>query len=484
MRIPTTAAVSLALLAMTACGGDSDALALVARAGDYELTVDQAVALLVDEESLPTQVSVVQSLAELWVDYTLLAAAAAEDSMFADLDFTSLIRPLVDQAMVLQLRDSVIQVDTSITAEALQTLYEEDAPALQLRARHLLLTYPLQATEAQRDSVRTRLLDLRAQILAGSSFEELARSFSQDPGSAQQGGDLGLFGRGEMLAAIEEAVLELEEGEVSDVVESPLGLHLIRLDERRTQSFGDVSDDFRAFVQEQQNVAAESTFIAGLEERSVPATVEGSLDVARELARAPDTRLSGRAGQRPLVQWSGGAYTAGEFLDLVRSQQGPLRGEVLQSTDEELEDFLLSQARGKLLVEEARSSGLEPEQATVDSLTAAASDQLRAATRALGLLTLDQAPGEEQERAIARAVRAAIADNLSGATDIVPLGVVGYQLREGVPIAIFDNGVGQVLLQVAQTRAGRGPSALEESLVAPPEPVDPATDPVADTAAR
>jgi hypothetical protein len=249
-------------------------------------------------------------------------------------------------------------------------------------------------------------------------------------------------------------------------------LHLIRLDERRIQSFEDVADDFRAFVQEQRNVAAESTFIARLEERAAPATTDGSLEVARELARGPDTRLSGRAEQRALVQWSGGAYTAGEFLDLMRSEQGTLRGEVLQSADEELEGFLLSQARGKLLVEEARLSSLEPEQTTVDSLTQAAGDQLRAATRALGLLTLDQAPGEEQARAITRAVRAAIADNLSGATDIVPLGVVGYQLRESVPIAIFDSGVGQVLLRVAQTRAGRAPSALEESLIAPADPAD------------
>ena len=472
MRTRTTATMCLALLATVGCGEDSDSSALVARAGDYELTIDETVALLVDEEGLPTQVSVVQSLAELWIDYTLLAEAAAEDSLFADLDFDGLVRPLIDQVMVLQLRDSVIEVDTAITPAALQELYETDAPAMQLRARHILLTYPLQATEAQRDSVRTRLLDMRGQILAGTSFEELARTYSQDPGSAPLGGDLGVFGRGEMMAPIEEAAFELEEGELSEVVESPLGLHLIRLEERRIQGFEDVAEDYRAFVQEQRNIAAESTFIAGMEERFASSVTEGAIDAVRELARSPETRLSGGAAQRPLVQWSGGAYTAGELRDLLRSEQGALRGEILAGTDEDLEGFLRAQARGKLLVEEARRSGLEPAQATVDSLTEAASTQLRAATRSLGLLTLDQAPGEERERAITRAVLEAIADNLSGATDIVPLGLVGYQLREGLPIAIFDSGVGQVLLQVAQIRAGRAPSALEESLIAPVEPAD------------
>jgi hypothetical protein len=194
--------------------------------------------------------------------------------------------------------------------------------------------------------------------------------------------------------------------------------------------------------------------------------------VARELARAPDTRLSGRAGQRALVEWSDGAYTAAEFLDRVRSEQGPLREDILAGADEDLEAFLYGQARGKLLVEEARRGGFGSSPATMDSLTTAASAQLREATRSLGLLSLDQAPGEERERAIARAVRAAIADNLSGATNIVPLGLVGYQLREGVAIAVFDRGVGQVLLDVAQIRAARAPSLLEESLGAPAEPAD------------
>ncbi|MDH3424875.1 MAG: peptidyl-prolyl cis-trans isomerase, partial [Gemmatimonadota bacterium] len=327
-------------------------------------------------------------------------------------------------------------------------------------------------TEAQRDSVRTRLQQIRGQILAGTPFEELARTYSQDPGTAPVGGDLGFFGRGEMVAPFEEAVLALEPGEVSDVVQTPLGLHLIRLEERREQSFDDVATGFRSFVQEQRLVTAESTFIAGLEGRSVPTINSGALDVARELARAPQSRLSGSAARRALVQWSGGAYTAGELLDLLRSEQGPLRDEVLRGNDEDLGGFLLAQARRKLLVDEARRSGFEPTPAAVDSLTDAARIQLRDATRSLGLLRLDQAPGEARERAIARAVRSAIADNLSGATAIVPLGVVGYQLREGVPIAIFDSGVGQVLLRVAQTRAARPPSALEESQIPPTQPAD------------
>jgi len=472
MRKRTRAALCAALLSFVAACGEAETATLVASAGDYELTADDVVEMLVDEEGLPTQAGVVRSLAELWVDYTLLADAAAEDSTFADLDFSGLIQPLVEQMMIVQLRDSAVQVDTTISADELEQLYAADAPAVELRARHILLTYPPAATEAQRDSVRARLEEIRSRIEGGASFADMARTYSQDPGTAAAGGDLGTFGRGDMVAPFEEAVMALAPGEVSEVVQTPLGLHLILLEERRSQSFQDVADDFRLFVQAQRTVSAESTFIAGLEGRSSPELAAGALGVARELARSPETRLTGRAAQRALVEWAGGAFTAGELLAVFRAEQPGLRDEVIASTDDDLEGFLMSQARRQLLVAEAISRGLEPARTTIDSLVVEARTQLRRATGSLGLLSPDQAPGEERAVAIARAVREALADNLSGATNIVPLGPIGFQLREGVPVAIYDAGVGQVLLRVAQARATRAPSAVEQGTVAPREPAD------------
>jgi peptidyl-prolyl cis-trans isomerase D len=466
LLLATTAA------ALVACGDEAESGPLVARAGDYQLTVADAVELLVDEENLPTQATVIRSLAELWVDYTLLAEAAADDSTFQQIDFDGVVRPMVEQLMVLELRDSVIQVDTAITADELEQLYASESPDVELRARHILLSFPVQATEAQRDSVRARLADIRAQIVAGASFEDMARRYSQDPGSAASGGDLGVFGPGEMVLPFEEAVMELEPGELSDVVQTPLGLHLIRLESRRVRAFDEIAPDYRAYVLARNYAQAESTFIAGLEGRSVPTLTEGAVAAARELAVAPDTRLSGQAARRPLLEWEGGSYTAGEFLELVRAEQGALRDEILRRGDDELAELLRGQARRELLIEEARRSGLEPPTERVDSLTAEARRQLRDATRSIGLLTPDRAPGEAREPAIQRAVREALADNLSGATRIVPLGLVGYQLREGVPIAIFDAGIGQVMLQVAQVRASRAPSALEQGLGAGPAPED------------
>ncbi len=463
MKRHSVALVVCALVGSSACSDDATDPNLVARAGPYRLTVDDVVELLQDEESLPTQVSVVESLAELWVDYTLLAAAVAEDTTFRGLDFRALVRQQLEREMIFQLRDSVIQVDTFITPEELRDLYAVRSPDVEMRARHIMLTLPFEPTQVQRDSVRTVLQSLRDRIVGGASFENLARQFSQDPGSAQAGGDLGFFSRGELVQPFEDAVLALEPGQLSPIVETPMGFHLIRLEERRVQDFQDVAASFRARVQAERAATAESTFVAGLEGSSPPSITEGALAATRQLARDPAVRLSGRAAGRALVEWGGSSYEAGELQALLQFEQPAMREQIIASTDEELEAFLRNLARRKMLVAEARRSGLEADRARVDSLAGVVRVQLLGAARQLGLTRLDQAPGEDRRLAVRRAVRQALSDNLAGATRIVPLGLIGFQLREGVPVTVSDAGVGRSILRIAQVRAARRPSPAEQS---------------------
>ena len=114
------AALGVALTA-AACADEASDENVVARVGDHALTVDEAVELLVDEEQFAADARVVGSLADLWIDYTLLAEAVTTDSMFADLDLEPLVMQQINQVMVFQLRDSVIQVDTFITGVSQDT---------------------------------------------------------------------------------------------------------------------------------------------------------------------------------------------------------------------------------------------------------------------------------------------------------------------------------------------------------------------------
>jgi parvulin-like peptidyl-prolyl isomerase len=447
-----------------ACGSDEGDESLVARVGEYTLSVDDAVDLLVDEERLAADVGVVESLAELWVDYTLLAEATARDSTYVELDLEPIVLQQIQQVMVFQLRDSVIQVDTFVTDEELQALYEAESPELALRARHIMLQLPLGASDAQRDSVSTRLEAVRARISAGESFESLARQFSQDPGTAANGGDLGFFGRGDMVAPFEAAVLALQPGEVSEVVQTPMGLHLIRLDERRIRGFAEAAPAFRRQVQGRMVQEAESVFVAALYDRAQPEIVEGAADIVREMASNPSTELSGRAGRRALVSWEGAAVTVGDVRTVLQLESPALRTQLTTGTDEAIDDFLQSLSRRDLLVRAAESEGLRPPRDSIDVLLDDARTQLRGAARMLGLLDLDRAPGEDLEIAVARAVQEALRGNLTGATQVVPLGLVGFQLREGRAIEVRSEGVGQVIVDIAQIRAARSLSPVEETL--------------------
>ena len=99
----------------------------------------------------------------------------------------------------------------------------------QIQASHVLVSY----VNAQNSSslltkaeALERIQDLKSQVLSGMLFSEIATEFSDCP-SAEKGGDLGKFGRGAMVKAFDTAAFELEVGEVSEVVETEFGYHLI-----------------------------------------------------------------------------------------------------------------------------------------------------------------------------------------------------------------------------------------------------------------
>jgi peptidyl-prolyl cis-trans isomerase SurA len=80
---------------------------------------------------------------------------------------------------------------------------------------------------------------LRQRIVAGEKFEELARAYSEDNGSASQGGDLGWMSPGQLVGEFEQAMAHLKPGEVSQPVQTRFGVHLIQVVDRRSKDVGD-----------------------------------------------------------------------------------------------------------------------------------------------------------------------------------------------------------------------------------------------------
>jgi peptidyl-prolyl cis-trans isomerase C len=160
--------------------------------------------------------------------------------------------------------DSTIEAYAKAVYQANIEKYESPA---QTRASHILI-------EKKEETGIKVAEELLAKIKNGANFEELAKEHSKDPGSAVRGGDLGYFGAGRMVPPFDAAVNKLSKiGDISPIVESQFGYHIIRLDDRKpktVQSFEEVKDklsfESRAAIltekriQEVKKITSEITF--------------------------------------------------------------------------------------------------------------------------------------------------------------------------------------------------------------------------------
>lgn len=130
---------------------------------------------------------------------------------------------------------AAVRQSITLPEDEVRTYWRENAARLsgaaeQRRVSHILITADASDSAEHKAAARKKADDLRTQALAKpADFAKLAREHSQDPGSAAQGGDLGFFARGAMVAAFEDAAFALKEGEISPVVETEFGYHILHL---------------------------------------------------------------------------------------------------------------------------------------------------------------------------------------------------------------------------------------------------------------
>jgi parvulin-like peptidyl-prolyl isomerase len=126
------------------------------------------------------------------------------------------------QILLRELYDKEVIAKSKVTEKELKELYEDRAQEEEIGARHILLQDSLKAVE------------VLEKARAGEDFGELAKEYSEDPSTAAMGGHLGFFGKEAMLPpAFHEAVFQLDSGEVSGIVKTAMGYHLIKVDEKR-----------------------------------------------------------------------------------------------------------------------------------------------------------------------------------------------------------------------------------------------------------
>jgi peptidyl-prolyl cis-trans isomerase D len=140
------------------------------------------------------------------------------------------------KAQYLVLDSDAVARQISVSDADVQQYYEQNkqrfADPEERKARHILINVPTDASDADRAAARGKAQKVLEQVRSNpDNFAALAKQHSQDPGSAERGGDLGFFSRGDMVPAFEEAVFSLNQGQISDLVETDFGFHIIQVTE-------------------------------------------------------------------------------------------------------------------------------------------------------------------------------------------------------------------------------------------------------------
>ncbi len=195
--------------------------------------------------------------------------------------------------------------------DALRKQYEEqkaqgayDSPE-QRRARHILIGVEANAGEAAQAAAKASAADILQRLKRGADFAKLAAEVSQDPISAQQGGDLGWFGRGVMDKAFEEAVFALAPGKLSEPVQSALGWHVIKLEESRPAHSKGFEEIRAGLEQAQREHEAEKQFFEQYETlKNLVFENSDTLNVASQELDLPlkTSALFGRNGGEGVAQ--------------------------------------------------------------------------------------------------------------------------------------------------------------------------------------
>ena len=153
-----------------------------------------------------------------------------------------------------------VKAGITLNQDDLRTYYQENLSRLagkeERRASHILISAAKDLPAAERDKAKAKAQELLAELRKEPArFSELAKKNSQDPGSAAAGGDLGFFGHGAMVKPFEDATFALKKGEVSDVVESDFGYHIIMLTDIKTPrqpTFEELRPTLEAELKQQQ----------------------------------------------------------------------------------------------------------------------------------------------------------------------------------------------------------------------------------------
>jgi peptidyl-prolyl cis-trans isomerase D len=227
---------------------------------------------------------------------------------------------------------------TQVTPQDLKSYYDQHSDEFrtpeQVNVRHILIKSPLPGPDGKvdpkaMDAARAKAQDVLKQVKAGGNFADLAKKYSDDPGSAKNGGSLGFIGKGRTVPEFEKAAFSLPKGGTSDLVQSSYGFHIIHVDDKQDahlKSMDEVKAQIEPLIKQQKAAQAAQTAAANLLKQAGASSIDKAaaaqgLQVVTTDFVTSHSVLPG-VGADPKFTNAAFGQTANAPPDIVQLQQG------------------------------------------------------------------------------------------------------------------------------------------------------------------
>jgi len=190
-----------------------------------------------------------------------------------NLDETEFKNNLRQEIQVRKLIEAQVTSLPEPTEQEVKTFYEanKDKPGIStpemVKARHILVATDPDDTEEARKTKKAKADSLHKKLVVGADFAKLASENSDDPGSKTRGGELEPFARGMMVKSFEDTAFSLKPNEISAVVESPFGYHIIQVSEHMPATY-EIREEIKRFLQGQKQQETAQGYIEKLKEKA------------------------------------------------------------------------------------------------------------------------------------------------------------------------------------------------------------------------
>lgn len=258
---------------------------VMAQVGDSRLTSSRFDMMI---DMMPPQIQVMlrsneqmkKELINRWVEINLIV----QEALSAKIDQDPLVMLKIDEmrnrVLVEALISKRLDTQTPVPKEEIASYYEKNSSEFeqgeQVQAEHILIRMEANASAEDKEKARKTIDMLQDQLKNGESFATLAEQFSEDPGSKNKGGNLGYFGRGQMVKEFEDAAFATKRGETSPPVQTSFGWHLIHVLDRKAPEklpLEQVSKEIEARLKADRNEKALKKLIEELKSK-YPVTVK------------------------------------------------------------------------------------------------------------------------------------------------------------------------------------------------------------------